>query len=275
MSSAPSWDAALYSRHTSHHRAYDDHILEPLTIGNDFQVLDIGSGAGDLTAKLAARVPAGSVTGIDSSPSLVDAARERLSGAANVEFRLLRAQDLGELRASEMPNGKPTGPPFDLVVSVATLHWVPGNDHPALYRAIFDVLGPEAKFRADFGGAGQILEVRTVLNETAMEFGGIENPWYFPDTEEVALRLTDAGFEVRDGFVRLVPQRRSVPDESAFVGWLDSQVLIAYRPGLPEGTYDAFRTRAIERLLQRGPRADGSFDQDYVRMDVLVTKPKA
>jgi trans-aconitate methyltransferase len=275
MSSAPSWDAALYSRYTSHHRAYDDHILEPLTIAHDFRVLDVGSGAGDLTAKLADRVPAGTVTGIDSSPSLVEAARERFSGATNVEFRLLRAQDLNRLAASEVPNGERTGPPFDLVVSVATLHWVPGEDHPAVYRAIFGLLGPAAKFRADFGGAGQILEVRTVLNATATEFGGVENPWYFPDREEVALRLTDAGFEIRDGFVRLVPQRRSVPDAEAFIGWLDSQVLIAYRPGLPDGTYDAFRTVAIERLLQRGPRSDGSFDQDYVRMDVLVTKPNS
>jgi hypothetical protein len=64
-----------------------------------------------------------------------------------------------------------------------------------------------------------------------------------------------------------------VPDVEAFTGWLDSQVLIAYQPSLPGSAYEEFRRLALERLVDRGPREDGSFDQDYVRMDLMVTKP--
>jgi trans-aconitate methyltransferase len=264
----------LYARHTTHHRAYDDHLLERLAISPDFNVLDIGSGAGDLTAKLASLVPAGTVIGVDASLPLVDAARERFSANANVAFRHLRAQELTELDAAVLVGGRRPGPPFDLVISVATLHWVPGDDHPALYRAVFDLLRDGGTFRADFGGEGQISAVREVLNAIATDLGGAADPWYFPGAAEVESRLLEVGFQLDGGFVRLVSQRRSVPDAEAFTGWLDSQVLIAYQPSLSRESYEEFRRVALDRLLARGPRADGTFDQDYVRIDLMVTRPE-
>jgi SAM-dependent methyltransferase len=273
MSGSPSWNAALYAQYTAHHRAYDDHVLERVSISPTFNILDVGSGAGDLTAKLAALVPDGTVVGVDASLPLVEAARDRFRHDGNVAFRHLRAQQLGGLDASELAGTRRSGPPFDLVISVATLHWVPRSDHPAVYRAIFNLLRNGGTFRADFGGDGQILEVRTVLNAIATDLGGAADPWYFPGVGEVEARLLEAGFVIGDGFLRLVAQRRSVPDVEAFTGWLDSQVLIAYQPSLPGPAYAEFRRLALEQLVDRGPREDGSFDQDYVRVDVMVSKP--
>jgi trans-aconitate 2-methyltransferase len=275
MSGAPSWDAALYAQNTAHHRAYDNHFLERVSIAPDFNILDVGSGAGDLTAKLANLVPDGTVVGVDASLPLVEAARERFQHDGNVAFRHLRAQQLDDLDASELDGARRSGPPFDLVISVATLHWVPRSDHPALYRAIFGLLREGGTFRADFGGEGQILEVRQVLNAIAINLGGAADPWYFPAVAEVEARLLETGFVIGDGFVRLVGQRRSVPDVESFTGWLDSQVLIAYQPSLPGSAYTEFRRFALERLVDRGPREDGSFDQDYVRLDLMVTKQTA
>jgi SAM-dependent methyltransferase len=274
MSASPSWDAALYAQHTAHHRAYDDHVLERLSISPKFNVLDVGSGAGDLTAKLASLVSAGTVIGVDASLALVDAASARFRHDDNVAFYHLRAQQLAELDATDLAGGRRSGPPFDLVISVATLHWVPRDNHPAVYRAIFDLLRDGGTFRADFGGEGQIIEVRQVLNAIATDLGGAADPWYFPSVAEVESRLLETGFVLDDGFVRLVPQRRSVPDADAFTGWLDSQVLIAYQPGLPPDSYEEFRRLALARLVERGPREDGTFDQDYIRMDLMVTKPE-
>jgi trans-aconitate 2-methyltransferase len=273
MPGPPNWNAALYAQHTSHHRAYDDHVLERVSISPNFDILDVGSGAGDLTAKLATLVPNGTVIGVDASLPLVEGARDRFQRDGNVAFRHLRAQQLGGLEATELAGGRRSGPPFDLVISVATLHWVPDEDHPALYRAVFDLLRDGGTFRADFGGEGQILAVRQVLNEVAIDLGGSADPWYFPGVAEVAARLLAAGFVVGDGFVRLVEQRRSVPDVGAFTGWLDSQVFIAYQPSLPGSAYSEFRRVALERLVDRGPREDGSFDQNYIRLDLMVTKP--
>jgi trans-aconitate 2-methyltransferase len=116
--------------------------------------------------------------------------------------------------------------------------------------------------------------VREVLNTVASELGGSPDPWYFPGVAEVESELRATGFDLDGGFVRLVHQRRSVPDLAAFTGWLDSQVLIAYQPSLPPDTYEQFRRLALERFSSRGPRDDGTFDQDYVRMDLMVTKPE-
>jgi trans-aconitate methyltransferase len=273
MSGSPNWDAVLYAQHTAHHRAYDDHVLAQVAISPEFKVLDVGSGAGDLTAKLASLVPAGSVLGVDASLPLVAAARDRFRGDDNVAFAHLRAQQLADLGSVELADGRRSGPPFDLVISVATLHWVPRDDHRFVYRAIFELLRDSGTFRADFGGDGQIREVREILNPIATDLGGGADPWYFPAVADVKSGLLDTGFVLDDGFVRLVHQRRSMPDFAAFTGWLDSQVLIAYQPGLPPDAFERFRERALERFAARGPRHDGTFDQDYVRMDLLVTKP--
>ena len=273
MSTDAQWNAALYSDNTAHHRAFDDHILGPVTIEATNSLLDLGSGAGDLTAKLATAVPNGSVIGIDASLPLITTSTTRFADAHNVSFVHLRAQDLDQLAPLRLPSGQVTGPPFDVILSVATLHWVPNEDHPTVYRHVFDLLVGGGQFRADFGGAGQIASVRAILDEESEALGGGTTPWYFPSAEEVTTRLVEAGFIVGDGFVRLVTQRRSVADFAALVDWLDSQVLIAYQPSLDQGAYPIFRARAIERFRAIGPRQDGSFDQDYIRVDVLVTKP--
>jgi len=273
MSADASWDAALYANFTAHHRAYDDNVLGPLEIKEDFRVLDLGSGAGDLTSKIADRVPSGSVLGVDASLALVETSRTRFAASENIAFTHLRAQQLAELQQVQLANGRRSGPPFDLAVTVATLHWVPAEDHPAVYRSIFDLLSAGARLRADFGGAGQIASVREVLDEESAALGGASSPWYFAEPDTVREGLEATGFVVEDGFVRLITQRRSIPSAEALVGWLDSQVLIAYRPSLDDEQYQIFRSRAIDRLIARGPRDDGTFDQDYVRVDLLVSKP--
>ena len=52
------------------------------------RVLDVGCGPGTITADLAARVPDGTVTGIDASPDVLDAARREAvrRGQRNVRF---------------------------------------------------------------------------------------------------------------------------------------------------------------------------------------------
>ncbi len=61
--------------------------LEALAVGTGQRVLDLGCGGGASTERLAAQVgPDGHVTGIDVSPDLMELARARLAGQANVEL---------------------------------------------------------------------------------------------------------------------------------------------------------------------------------------------
>ncbi len=74
-------------------------------------VVDLGCGPGNLTALLKERWPDADVTGVDSSPEMVAAARS----VAGVDF------SVGDLRTWRPDE------PVDVLVSNATLQWVPGH----------------------------------------------------------------------------------------------------------------------------------------------------
>jgi len=76
------------------------------------RVVDLGCGPGNLTRLLEERWPAADVVGLDSSPEMVARARE---AATRVRFEVT---DVREWEAES---------PVDVLVSNATLQWVPGH----------------------------------------------------------------------------------------------------------------------------------------------------
>jgi trans-aconitate methyltransferase len=209
MTDRAMWNPDEYASATAHHRAYDDAVLDPITITPDARILDLGSGVGDLTRRLAGIASAGNVLGLDRSPALVDSARHAHRDVSNVAFTVCSAEDLIDLEPVTLPNGDRTGPPFDLVISTATLHWVPQSRHRAVYDGVFGVLRPGGAFRAEFGGSGQIAPVRAVLDLISTELDGPVSPWYFPTPDEVEKPVREAGFTLDGGFCRLVEQVKS------------------------------------------------------------------
>jgi trans-aconitate 2-methyltransferase len=89
-------------------------------------VVDVGCGPGNLTALLAQRWPDAEVVGIDSSPEMIERAR---ADAPSVRFEVASATEW-----------EPDGP-VDVVVSNATLHWVP--DHETLVERMVGWLPPD------------------------------------------------------------------------------------------------------------------------------------
>ena len=61
-----------------------------------------------------------------------------------------------------------------------------------------------------------------------------------------------------------------MPDEAAFEVWLRSQVLPGYGRGQQTPAREAFEAESVRRCLERLRREDGSYDQDYVRLDALA-----
>ncbi len=90
------------------------------------RVVDLGCGPGSLTVLLAERWPEAEVVGIDSSREMISAARER--GSAGVRY------EVGDLR-----DWRPARP-VDVLVSNATLQWVPG--HLDLLPGLVDSVAP-------------------------------------------------------------------------------------------------------------------------------------
>lgn len=80
-------------------------------------VVDLGCGPGNLTALLAQRWPDAAVFGVDSSPEMIAAAADGPAGAV-ADFHVRDLRDWAEV----VEPGS-----VDVVVSNATLQWVPGH----------------------------------------------------------------------------------------------------------------------------------------------------
>lgn len=75
MPSQPTiWNADDYARHSSAQLKWARELISKLGLKGNESVLDIGCGNGRVTAELASLLPSGSVTGIDSSPDMVQLA---------------------------------------------------------------------------------------------------------------------------------------------------------------------------------------------------------
>jgi trans-aconitate 2-methyltransferase len=122
---AHTWDAEAYlSFEEERARPFHD-LMMRVTIGCPAMVVDLGCGAGNLTERLAQRWPSASVLGIDSSAEMIEAASR--SASSRVSFQLA---DLRDWRPDR---------PVDVLVSNATLQWVP--NHLALLARLVEEVG--------------------------------------------------------------------------------------------------------------------------------------
>ncbi|MCR1982177.1 methyltransferase domain-containing protein [Cellulosimicrobium cellulans] len=121
------WDPALYLRHADERTRPMADLVARVPV-DARTVVDLGSGPGHLTPLLHARWPEASITGIDASPAMVDTAR-RDASAPWVRY------ELADVRSWSPPA------PADVVVSNATLQWVP--DHLGLLSRLADHVAPD------------------------------------------------------------------------------------------------------------------------------------
>jgi len=108
-----SWDPERYLTYAGERgRPFLD-LISRIDATEPRRVVDLGCGPGNLTGLLAGRWPDAEVVGLDSSPEMID--RAIADDAAGVRF------EVADLRA-----WKPTEP-VDVLVSNATLQWLPGH----------------------------------------------------------------------------------------------------------------------------------------------------
>ena len=125
MSQTPHrWDPARYLTYADERGRPFVELVARVAATDPATVADLGCGPGNLTTLLADRWPGASITGLDSSPEMIAAARER--GDDRVRF------DVADVR-----DWSPAAP-VDVVVSNATLQWVDGHLDllPALVAAV-------------------------------------------------------------------------------------------------------------------------------------------
>lgn len=179
------WDGAGYEVVSELQRTMAAESLSLLSLDGTEAVLDVGCGDGYVTARIAERLPGGSILGVDPSPRMIAAAQRR---ATTATFRL------GEVTTLQFDAE------FDVVTSFNALHWV--ADQPAAYRRIAAALRPGGRALVSFVCAGSRPSVEDMAMAVAAGprwagmFGDFAAPFVHPSADAFTATAAAAGFEV-------------------------------------------------------------------------------
>ena len=244
------WNPDQYARHAGFVAQLGRPVVDLLAPTQGERILDLGCGDGALTRALA---DAGCrVTGVDASPEMVAAARER-----GLDARVVDGQSL-DFRNE-----------FDAVFSNAALHWMPRPE--GVLEGVWYSLHPGGRFVGEMGGQGNVSTIVTAL-EAALAERGLDpaplNPWYFPSAEDYRTLLEARGFEV----THLESFARPTPLPHAIHGWL-ATFAHAFVMALPEREREPYLEEVAERCRPRLCDEAGNWTADYVRLRFAARKP--
>jgi trans-aconitate 2-methyltransferase len=221
---------------------------------------DLGCGPGNSTEVLAARFPEAEIIGIDSSPGMIEAARQRLP---RLRFEIGAVEDWDPLTAP------------DVILSNAVLQWIP--DHAALLPRLLSTLAPGGTLAVqlpdNLGEPSQAL-MRDVavsgpwaekLTEAASARTPIESPdWYYsllrPHCAEVNIWRTTYYHALAGG-------------AEAIVEWFKSTGLRPFLAPLDEheqATYLANYREAVAHAYPELP--DGFVLLPFPRLFIVATR---
>ncbi|HEY7598159.1 MAG TPA: trans-aconitate 2-methyltransferase [Actinophytocola sp.] len=250
------WDPNKYLDFADHRSRPFFDLISRVRADEPRRVADLGCGPGNLTETLAARWPGAVVEAMDSSPEMVDAARERGIAAS-----------VGDVREWA------PAPDTDVVVSNAVFQWVPGHDELLTRWAKQLPAGAWLAFQVP-GNFDAPSHVR--LRELVRE------PRWQERLASVVLReddavlgpagyaglLADAGCEV-DAWETTYLQR--LTGEDPVLEWVTGTALRPIRSALDGADWSQFRAELAPRLRTEYPmRTDGTTWFPFRRVFVVA-----
>jgi trans-aconitate 2-methyltransferase len=252
------WDPTVYRRFGSERSRPFVDLVGRIGAEKPRAVVDLGCGPGDLTATLADRWPDARVTGLDSSPEMIERA---LALGAGVDF------GVGDVR-----DWRP-GPDTDVLVTNATLQWVPGH------RELLDRWARELPAGAwlamqvpgNFDGPSHraAREVATTA-PFAAELAGVLRAAPVDDAAGYATRLTGLGATVdawETTYVHLLP---ATGDEHPVLRWMEGTALRPVKAVLDDAGYRAYKIALAERLTTAYPVVNGLVPFPFRRIFVVA-----
>ncbi|MFG1991370.1 trans-aconitate 2-methyltransferase [Actinoplanes sp. NPDC048988] len=237
------WDPAVYARYgTERSRPFFD-LVNRVGAASPRAVVDLGCGPGELTLALAERWPSARLTGIDSSPEMIEKARAH-GGPAVFE--------IGDVR-----DYRPAAD-VDVLVTNATLQWVPGHqDLLARWAGELPAGGWLAmQVPGNFGAPSHRL-----LREVGRRYGlgDVLREAPVDDPVDYAGLLVAAGAEVdawETTYVHLLPAHEP---EHPVLRWMEGTALRPVKAALDENAWQSFRADLARELAGAYPAAG-----DYV-----------
>ena len=253
------WDPDRYLAYADERARPFTELLARVGAQQPGSVVDLGCGPGSLTTLLADRWPGASVTGVDSSEAMVQRAR------AADERVAWRVQDVRDWAREAAPGS------VDVLVSNATLQWVPGHLEllPRLAAAVAD--GGWLAFQVP----GNFTEPSHALREDL----AAEEPYREhtrdlsrPDSHDPAtylVALEEAGFEVDAWETTYL---HVLHGQDAVFDWISGTSLLPTRAALPAELFERFAAELRARLRAAYPAREGRVVLPFRRVFVVGRK---
>ncbi|MBE7170037.1 MAG: class I SAM-dependent methyltransferase [Williamsia sp.] len=247
------WDTKLYDNHHGFVSKYGAGVIDLLAPKAGEHILDVGCGTGDL-AYLIARHGA-KVTGMDSSREMIAAARDKYP------FIVFDVKSAENFSYAEQ---------FDAVFSNAALHWV--LDYTGAVRCIHRALKPAGRFIAEFGGKGNVSNIREALKKSLEQNGYTQvankSVWYFPSLSEYTSLLEHNGFRVI--FASHFDRETLLEDDGGIRNWL-KMFGQSYLKDIGSDETEAI-IKQVEEQIRNSNFKNDTWHADYVRLRIMAVK---
>lgn len=197
------------------------------------RVVDLGCGTGELTRKLADRLPESEVLGIDSSPEMLERVREHERAGLRFEQAAIEETDSA----------------WDLVFSHAAIHWV--ENHHVLIPHLLSLVCQGGQLAVQLP-SNQTHPSHTLIEEIASQepFREALNGWTRTSPvlsiNEYAELLYAHGGNGITVFEKVYPSL--LENSDAIAEWTKGTTLVPYLERLPESLHEPFMQRYRECL---------------------------
>lgn len=250
------WDPDVYLAFAGHRARPFYDLLSRVGAERPRRVVDLGCGPGNLTLQLARRWPDAAIEALDSSPEMVDAARERGVDAT-----------VGDLR-----NWTPRRD-TDVVISNSSMQWVP--EHADLLVRWAGQLGAgswiavqmpgnfESPSHAAFRAVARREPFAKALRDVPFRVGAVvHGPAYYAEL------LIDAGCTVDAWETTYLHQ---LTGEHPVLDWISGTALLPVQERLNDEQWQQFRDELVPLLADAyPPRPDGTTFFPFRRVFVVA-----
>lgn len=216
-----------------------EEMLGLLKLSGAERILDVGCGNGKTTAEIAARVPQGSVMGVDASAEMIAFAAAQSATHPNLQFAVADARHL------------PYWNEFDLVVSFNALHWIPQQDLPL--RSIRTALKQTGSAQLRLVPKGERKSLEDVLEETRLSscwrgyFESFHDPYLHLTAEQYRDLAEQNGFQCHA--LRVTDKAWDFQSRAAFLAF-GGVTFVEWTQHLPQAERLRFATDVLDRYQQ-------------------------
>lgn len=242
------WQGDDYARHSSLQEAMAAEVLSRLTLRGDELLLDLGCGDGKLSARIAERLPRGSVLGVDASADMIAFARDQFGRGAlgNLGFEVADARALNYAAR------------FDTLVSFNALHWVP--EQALALQGIARALRPDGRAHLRLVTRSALTSLEETAEAVRQEprwmphFAGFSDPYLRLDAPQYVALAAQQGLECLT--CESASKRWDFGSDEAFFGFCHAG-FGAWTHRLPEALRRDFVAEVMQRYLALIDRAFG------------------